>query len=165
MNSRTAGPIRLGNGWNVAIIVLNNVEGGVGFRGRAMVLKGILTAVAAAVLLASPVAAAGYRPGDYFSMNLSKTALSPNPLGPPAHFEHVPVEASAPDKVDVPEVKAQRAERTRVRKPHHAVRAKTRYPKLVRRSHGNPMDAQARDTRIQVWPCKSGGICNWRRSR
>ena len=26
---------------------------------------------------------------------------------------------------------------------------------------GNPLDAQARDTRIQTWPCKSGGICGW----
>jgi len=34
--------------------------------------------------------------------------------------------------------------------------------KLVR-GHGNPLDAQAFDTRIQVWPCKSGGICNWKR--
>jgi len=24
-------------------------------------------------------------------------------------------------------------------------------------------DAQALDTRIQVWPCRSGGICNWKR--
>jgi hypothetical protein len=30
--------------------------------------------------------------------------------------------------------------------------------------HGrNPVEAQARDTRIQVWPCKSGGICDWKR--
>jgi hypothetical protein len=34
--------------------------------------------------------------------------------------------------------------------------------------HGrNPVEAQAQDTgnrtRIQVWPCKSGGICNWKR--
>jgi hypothetical protein len=29
--------------------------------------------------------------------------------------------------------------------------------------HGNPLDAQARDTRIQTWPCRSGGICNWQR--
>lgn len=30
--------------------------------------------------------------------------------------------------------------------------------------HGrNPVEAQARDTRIQVWPCRSGGICNWKR--
>jgi hypothetical protein len=34
--------------------------------------------------------------------------------------------------------------------------------KLARR-HGNPLDAQAFDPRIQVWPCKSGGICNWKR--
>ena len=34
--------------------------------------------------------------------------------------------------------------------------------KLARR-HGNPLDAQAFDTRIQAWPCRSGGICNWKR--
>ena len=90
--------------------------------------------------------------------------LDPQPLAAIA-LGLTGVEASTPDKVDVPEIKTQRAERTRIRKTHHAVRARTRYPKLVRRSHGNPMDAQARDTRIQVWPCKSGGICNWRRSR
>ena len=28
--------------------------------------------------------------------------------------------------------------------------------------HGNPLDAQALDTRIQTWPCKSGGICDWK---
>ena len=45
--------------------------------------------------------------------------------------------------------------------------------RLVHR-HGNPLDAQARDTRLQAhiqthirthirtWPCNSGGICNWR---
>jgi hypothetical protein len=45
----------------------------------------------------------------------------------------------------------------RAEKPRGAVRAR-----LARR-HGNPLDAQAFDTRIQVWPCKSGGICNWKR--
>jgi hypothetical protein len=45
----------------------------------------------------------------------------------------------------------------RPEKPRVAARTK-----LVRR-HGNPLDAQAFDTRIQVWPCKSGGICNWKR--
>jgi hypothetical protein len=24
-------------------------------------------------------------------------------------------------------------------------------------------DAEAFDTRVQVWPCKSGGICDWQR--
>jgi hypothetical protein len=45
----------------------------------------------------------------------------------------------------------------RAEKPRGAVRTK-----LARR-HGNPLDAQAFDTRIQAWPCKSGGICNWKR--
>lgn len=33
--------------------------------------------------------------------------------------------------------------------------------------HRNPLDAQAMDppvrTRVQAWPCRSGGICNWKR--
>jgi hypothetical protein len=37
-------------------------------------------------------------------------------------------------------------------------------PRSLVALHGrNPLDAQARDARIQVWPCKSGGICNWKR--
>jgi hypothetical protein len=27
----------------------------------------------------------------------------------------------------------------------------------------NPVDAEALDARVQVWPCRSGGICNWKR--
>ena len=132
-----------------------------------MVLKGILIAGLSTMLLTSFAMAGEYRPGDFFNLDLSKAALSPDPLGPPAHFEQVPIEANATDKVEVPDVKAQRVERVHVHKPHHAARAKpaTPRPKLARRSHGNPMDAQARDTRIQVWPCRSGGICNWQRSR
>jgi hypothetical protein len=42
-------------------------------------------------------------------------------------------------------------------RPRSAVRT------VVARSHGNPLDAEAFDTRVQVWPCKSGGICNWKR--
>src|SRR6185437_13378193 len=26
-----------------------------------------------------------------------------------------------------------------------------------------PLDAEAFDRQIQVWPCKSGGICDWQR--
>ena len=43
-----------------------------------------------------------------------------------------------------------------VTKPRRAV-----VTKLARR--GNPLDAQAADTRVQVWPCRSGGICDWKR--
>ena len=35
-------------------------------------------------------------------------------------------------------------------------------PTRLARPHGNPLDAQASDTRIQVWPCRSGAICNWK---
>lgn len=34
--------------------------------------------------------------------------------------------------------------------------------KLARRPT-NLLDAQAMDTRIQKWPCTSGGICDWKR--
>ena len=45
----------------------------------------------------------------------------------------------------------------RLEKPKGAARTR-----LAHR-HSNPLDAQAFDTRIQAWPCKSGGICNWKR--
>jgi hypothetical protein len=45
------------------------------------------------------------------------------------------------------------AERSAPHKPHALVAL-----------HGrNPMEAQARETAVQTWPCKSGGICNWKR--
>ncbi|MBR0870749.1 hypothetical protein JQ633_10295 [Bradyrhizobium tropiciagri] len=57
-------------------------------------------------------------------------------------------------------VQERSAEKTHAKKravAHVPVRAK-----LARR-HSNPLDAQARDTRIQTWPCRTGGICNWQR--
>jgi hypothetical protein len=45
----------------------------------------------------------------------------------------------------------------RVKQPRAAARTE------VARRQTNPLDAQARDTRIQTWPCQSGGICNWQR--
>ncbi len=42
-------------------------------------------------------------------------------------------------------------------KPRGAARRK-----LAQR-HRNPLEAQARDTRIQKWPCRTGGgICDWK---
>jgi hypothetical protein len=130
-----------------------------------MVLKNVFAAVVcAAFLAASPAMADGYKPDEFLSLDLSKAALSPKPLGPPSRFEPVPVEAKAEPRrraahVGVapkaaPEIRVAHA---RAEKPRAAVR-----PKLARR-HSNPLDAQAFDTRIQVWPCRSGGICNWQR--
>jgi hypothetical protein len=50
-----------------------------------------------------------------------------------------------------------RAAHLRAEKPRAAVRTK------IARRHSNPLDAQAFDTRVQVWPCRSGGICDWKR--
>ena len=145
-----------------------------------MVLKNVGIAVICATLLAwnSPSLADEYRPDEFLSLDLSKALLSPRPLGPPSEFAPVQVQAKADrgservsaraesrivktKRIVNPSTRVARvhAEKPRVHaeKPRGAVRTK-----LARR-HGDPLDAQAFDTRIQVWPCKSGGICNWKR--
>jgi hypothetical protein len=128
-----------------------------------------------ALLTASAATAADYRPGEFFSLDLSKAVLSPKPLGPPTEFAPVAVEAESdrtseptwareelrtePKKVAAETVKASHPRRVAVvanKKPTGAARTR-----LAHR-HGNPLNAQALDTRIQVWPCRSGGICNWK---
>ncbi len=142
-----------------------------------MVLKNVCIAIICTTLLAwsSPSIADEYRPDEFLSLDLSKALLSPKPLGPASEFTPVQVEAKTDRGSRVAQAREEpKAEskivktktivipRTRVahmrpEKPRGAARSK-----LVRR-HGNPLDAQAFDTRIQVWPCKSGGICNWKR--
>src|SRR3954453_10418279 len=141
-----------------------------------MVPKGIFAAICCAAILAAGSSWADeYRPDEFLGLDLSKAALSPKPLGPPAQFEpkgdeaKTDVESKAVDAepkhvVAAPKHAntAPKAAKTRI---VHARAEKPRRPaptKLVRR-HSNPLDAQASDTRIQVWPCKSGGICNWQR--
>ncbi|MGY3447224.1 hypothetical protein ACVW17_007225 [Bradyrhizobium sp. USDA 4473] len=147
------------------------------------VLKNVLVATVCAACLAwgGVALADDYRPSEFFSLDLSRAVLSPKPLGPQAQFEPVPVEAKAdhgPDqhaaaepKVEEPKVERQKPVRTtrvtapRETAPRERKRAVAHVParaKLARR-HSNPLDAEARDTRIQTWPCRTGGICNWRR--
>lgn len=147
-----------------------------------MVLKkAFVAAVCTAFLVMGSVASADeYQPSEFFGLDLSKAVLSPKRLGPPTQFEPVPVEANSDRstdtqaKVDETKIEPQRTVQTeRVTTPaerprkvaHVPARAKlARVParaKLARR-HSNPLDAQARDIRIQTWPCRSGGICNWR---
>ncbi len=132
-----------------------------------MVLK---TAIAAALctgllMSGSAVLADEYRAGEFIGLDLSTALLSPKRLGPETQFAPVRIEARTerkPVKTErvvvrkTPERKA-RVAQERVEKPRAAARTK-----LTRR-HSNPLDAQARDTRIQTWPCTSGGICNWQR--
>ena len=146
-----------------------------------MILKTILTAAICAVLLAgnSPSKADQYRPDEFLGLDLSKAVLSPKPLGPSSEFAPVAIEARTDPRTDPGSAGARVEPRANPRiavsrnlkvavpnvtvahirpeKSRGAVRAK-----LAQR-HGNPLDAEARDTRIQVWPCQSGGICNWQR--
>ena len=136
-----------------------------------MVLKNVFAAIICATLLAwSGLAMADeYLPDEFLGLDLSKAVLSPKPLGPASRFVPVQVEArtdrgsegaqaSAESKAE-PKVVIHktRVVHMRAEKPRSAARTK-----LAPRQ-GNPLDAQAFDTRVQVWPCKSGGICNWKR--
>ena len=131
-----------------------------------MVLKSVFLAVICAALLASsgPSAADDYRPGEFLGLDLSRAVLSPKPLGPAAEFAPVRVEARA-DRVG--ERAPARVVRVINPKSHVAlVRAekpRAAVPTRLARRQGNPLDAQASVTRVQVWPCRSGGICNWKR--
>jgi hypothetical protein len=135
-----------------------------------------LKAVFAAVVCAASLAAGGsacadqYRPEEFFSLDLKKAVFSPKPLGPPAQFEQVRVEAktdfqSKPVHTTPIHVNAMPRAAAKIRSVQ-AHPDKPRAPARTRlvRHHGNPLDAQASDTRIQVWPCRSGGICNWQRT-
>jgi hypothetical protein len=136
-----------------------------------MVLKNVFSVVICIALLAwnGLSVADEYRAGEFLSLDLSRAVLSPKPLGPASGFTPVPIEARADRAGEGAQAQVEptanprivtprtRIARMRVDRPRGTVRTK-----LARR-HGNPLDAQAFDTRIQVWPCKSDGICNWKR--
>ncbi|MGY4502886.1 hypothetical protein ACVWYH_006843 [Bradyrhizobium sp. GM24.11] len=137
-----------------------------------MVLKSVPFAVAIVLVLAwgGIARADDYKPDEYLGLDLSKAVLSPKRLGPETRFAPVALEAKGGNEaharaepIDVPKKVA--VERVRAPEPKVA-RAKSEprgaaRTKLAHR-HGNPLNAQAMDTRIQTWPCRSGGICNWK---
>ena len=136
-----------------------------------MVLKtAIASALCTGLLMWGGAALADeYRANEFLGLDLSQAVLSPKRLGPETQFAPVRIEARTDRKpvktervvvskeaAPRPQIEQQRAEKQeRVAKPRPAARTK-----LARR-HSNPLDAQARDTRIQTWPCKSGAICGW----
>jgi hypothetical protein len=141
-----------------------------------MVLKSAFAvALCTGLLMSGSTALADdYKAGELIGLDLSQAVLSPKRLGPETRFAPVRIEArndarpvktervvvpkeAAPKPQVAAHVAHERAEKPRVEKPRGAARTK-----LARR-HTNPLDAQARDTRIQTWPCKSGGICGWQR--
>jgi len=148
-----------------------------------MVLKNVSIALICATLLAwsSLSIADEYRPDEFLSLDLSRALLSPKSLGPPSEFAPVQVEAKTDRGSEPAEARAgskavsrivktkrivmpsTRVARMRAEKPLRSERPRGAARTKLARRHGNPLDAQAFDTRIQVWPCKSGGICNWKR--
>lgn len=135
-----------------------------------MVLKIAFVAAVCGIVLAPSMAQADeYRAGEFLGLDLSKAVLSPKRLGPETQFAPVPIEAKAETRADrTPDAEASATPGIRSRGEVRAARAAAkpeRAPARARlaRRHGNPLDAQARDTRIQTWPCRSGGICNWQR--
>lgn len=145
-----------------------------------MVLKNVVSVLTGVFLLLAWSGAsfsAEYKPDEFLQLDLSKAVLSPKPLGPETQFAPVRIEANsgnsslapaaqplAPRKlaahVSIPKTRIAEtriADHGRTAKPRHAARTR-----LAHR-HSNPLDAEAMDTRIQVWPCRSGGICNWHR--
>jgi hypothetical protein len=134
-----------------------------------------------------------YRPHEFLGLDLSTAVLSPKPLGPPAGFApgpldvtvdrgsntvHAIAEPAVESKSELKSGFKTEAKATRKVAPKTAFKTiapatrvahlRAAPPRLVARTklarhQRNPLDAQAFDARIQVWPCKTGGICNWKR--
>jgi hypothetical protein len=137
-----------------------------------LVLKGVSAAVVTALVLAGGGAALAdnYKPDEFLGLDLSRALLSQKRLGPATQFAPVPVEARSDAQAraepgDVPKKIATERVRTSEPKVVHAKSAQPHGAARAKLAHrrDNPLDAQAMDTRIQTWPCRSGGICNWRR--
>jgi hypothetical protein len=147
-----------------------------------MVLKSAFAAVVCAgfLMLGGVAVADEYRPDEFLRLDLSKVVLSPKRLGPEAEFAPVPIEARSdraqadPDASVWPklpkhsthvakhQIAKSQADKSQAAKNSAAPPRTSARTRLAHR-HGNPLDAQARDTRIQTWPCKSGGICDWQK--
>ena len=156
-----------------------------------MVLKGVFRAVLGAALVAGGASlvagaavAADYKADEYLGLDLSKAVLSPKRLGPENTFAPVAVEAKgdtvsgvlakrdarpvAVEHVKGAPVRAELASTARHgARPAQASSEKRRGAARTRLAHrhGNPLNAEAMDTRIQKWPCNPdmGGICAWQR--
>jgi len=107
-----------------------------------------------------------YRADEFLGLDLSRAVLSPKPLGPAAGFTPGPLDVAV-DRGNSQVSAAPSAEPKIVVHNARVAHQRTAQPRLLARTklahHHNPIDAQAFDARIQVWPCKSGGICNWKR--
>lgn len=136
-----------------------------------MVPRNVFIATVAAIVLAwsGPSVADEYLADEFLGLDLSKAVLSPRPLGPATSFTPGPLDVTVDRESNRAQANVHAEAEPKVvvhntRIAHHH----TAQPRLVARTkfarhYRSPLDAQAFDARIQVWPCKSGGICNWKR--
>ena len=132
-------------------------------------------------------AAQQYRPDEFLKLDLSSAVLSPEPLGPAATFTPGPLDVTIdhggnaaqanaepvvepkPVATTTVHVESRTTTKTALKtaashmRAAHARAERPAPHALVALHRRNPVEAQARDTRIQVWPCKTGGICSWKR--
>jgi hypothetical protein len=134
-----------------------------------MVPRNIFIAAIGATILAwgGVSAAAEYRPDEFLGLDLSRAVLSPKPLGPPAGFAPGPLDVTVDRGSNGAQARAEPAAEPKI-VVHDAGVAHAELPRRKARTQlarhpRSPLDAQAFDARIQVWPCKSGGICDWKR--
>jgi len=114
-----------------------------------------------------------YRPGEFLSLDLSRAVLSPKPLGPASGFAPGPLDVTVnrdsgqarAEPPDEPKVAGPNSRVVHTARIAHVRAEPARHPVSTKLAgqHRNPVDAQAFDAGVQVWPCKSGGICNWKR--
>jgi hypothetical protein len=135
-----------------------------------MVLKNAIAAALCTGLLmsGSAVLADEYKAGEILGIDLSQAVLSPKRLGPETEFAPVRIEARTdrrPVKTERVVVSKEAAPKPQVaeveKKPEHVAKPRPAARTRLARRHSNPLDAQARDTCIQKWPCNTGGICGW----
>lgn len=137
-----------------------------------MVLKSAFVAAVCTGLLAlaGPATAAEYRPAGYLKLDLPKAVFSPTRIGPEARFAPVRIEARSEEaQSDVTDADLEASVWPKLPPRKASLARTTQKPSLkpprakLAKRQGNPLDAQARDARVQTWPCRSGGICNWQR--
>ena len=135
-----------------------------------MVPKNVLIAGLCATAFVWSGLAAGdeYAADEFLGLDLSTAVLSPKSLGPAASFTPGPLDVTVDPQSNraqvIAEPKAEpKAVARRARVAHAGAEPRLVARTKIARHHHNPLDAQAFDARIQVWPCKSGGICNWKR--
>lgn len=125
--------------------------------------------------LSNDVRGVATRTHQYFTMDLPRAALSPQPLGPLSQF--APAESKTGQtktgQIKTAQTKtlqtntaesaslARKSANRGSAKVMRTAQARHRAVRLARRGGGNPLDAQALDVRIRRWPCDGGGICDW----